>query len=106
MKIELAKNETIHFVGIGGIGLSGLANIMKGLGFKVQGSDINPNKNIERLKRNKIKVFIGHDKKNISNSTILVISSAIKKSNPEVKFAKKNWLFKKYFPFCYEFNDL
>ena len=46
MKIELAKTETIHFVGIGGIGMSGLANIMKGLGFKVQGSDLNLNKNV------------------------------------------------------------
>ena len=90
MKIELAKTETIHFVGIGGIGMSGLANIMKGLGFKVQGSDINLSKNIERLKKNKIKVYVGHNKKNISNSTILVISSAIKNSNPEVIFAKKN----------------
>ena len=92
MKIELAKTETIHFVGIGGIGMSGLANIMRGLGFKVQGSDINLNKNIERLKRNKIKVYIGHSKKNINNSTILVISSAIKNSNPEVLFAKKRQL--------------
>ena len=92
MKIELAKNETIHFVGIGGIGMSGLANIMKGLGFKVQGSDINLNKNIERLKRNKIKIYIRHNKKNISNSTILVISSAIKNSNPEVLFAKEKQL--------------
>ena len=81
MKIELARTETIHFVGIGGIGMSGLANIMKGLGFKVQGSDINSNKNIERLKKNKIKIYIGHSKKNISNSTILLISSAIKHSN-------------------------
>ena len=78
MKIELARTEIIHFVGIGGIGMSGLANIMKGFGFKVQGSDISLNKNIERLRKNKIKVNIGHNKKNISNSTILVISSAIK----------------------------
>ena len=92
MKIELAKTETIHFVGIGGIGMSGLANIMKGLGFKVQGSDINLSKNIERLKKNKIKIYLGHNKKNISNSTILVISSAIKNSNPEVLFAKKKQL--------------
>ncbi len=92
MKIELAKTEIIHFVGIGGIGMSGLANIMSGLGFKVQGSDINLNKNIERLKKNRIKVSIGHSKKNISNSTILVISSAIKNSNPEVLFAKKKQL--------------
>ena len=89
MKIDLARTETIHFVGIGGIGMSGLANIMKGLGFKVQGSDINLNKNIERLRKNKIKVYIGHNKKNISNSTILVISSAIKQSNKEILFAKK-----------------
>ena len=57
MKIELAKNENIHFVGIGGIGMSGLALIMKGIGFNVQGSDIIINKNIERLKKNKIKIF-------------------------------------------------
>ena len=79
MKIELAKTEIIHFIGIGGIGMSGLALIMKGMGFKVQGSDISSNKSIERLKKNKIKVIIGHEKKNINRATILVISSAIKK---------------------------
>ena len=92
MKIELAKNEIIHFVGIGGIGMSGLALIMKGLGFKVQGSDISLNKNIERLKNNKIKVYIGHSKRNIKNSTILVVSSAIKQSNSEIQIAKKKQL--------------
>ena len=88
MKIELAKNENIHFVGIGGIGMSGLALIMKGMGFKIQGSDISNNKNIERLKKNRIKILIGHSKKNITNATILVISSAIKKNNSEVQQAK------------------
>ena len=63
MKIKLAKTELIHFVGIGGIGMSGLALIMEELGFKIQGSDISFNKNIERLKKNKIKVIIGHEKK-------------------------------------------
>jgi len=92
MKIELAKTEIIHFVGIGGIGMSGLALIMKGLGFEVQGSDISPSKNIERLKKNKIKVYIGHSKKNISSSTILVISSAIKQSNSEILIAKTKQL--------------
>ena len=92
MKIELAKTEIIHFVGIGGIGMSGLALIMKGLGFEVQGSDISSSKNTERLKKNKIKVYIGHSKKNISSSTILVISSAIKKSNPEILIAKTKQL--------------
>ena len=56
MKIELAKNEVIHFVGIGGIGMSGLSLIMKGKGFKVQGSDLLSNKNIERLRKEKIKI--------------------------------------------------
>jgi len=51
MKIELAKTEIIHFVGIGGIGMSGLALIMKSMGFKVQGSDIVSNKNTDRLKK-------------------------------------------------------
>ena len=49
MKIELAKTEIIHFIGIGGIGMSGLSLIMKGKGFKVQGSDSNLNKNVDRL---------------------------------------------------------
>ena len=89
MKIKLAKSELIHFVGIGGIGMSGLALIMKDLGFKVQGSDISNNKNIERVKQKKIKVFIGHKKQNIKKSTILVISSAIKKNNPELLLAKQ-----------------
>ena len=53
MKIELAKNEVIHFVGIGGIGMSGLSLIMKGKSFKVQGSDLLSNKNIERLEKKK-----------------------------------------------------
>ena len=68
MKIELAKNEIIHFVGIGGIGMSGLSLIMKGKGFKVQGSDISLNKNIDRLKKEKIKIFIGHKKKKFKKS--------------------------------------
>ena len=90
MKIKLAKTELIHFVGIGGIGMSGLALIMKGKGFKVQGSDISNNKNIERLRKEKIKVFIGHKKQNISKGTILVISSAIRKITLSLSWLKKN----------------
>ncbi len=90
MKIELAKSEIIHFIGIGGIGMSGLALIMKGMGFKIQGSDISSNKNIERLKKNNVKVIIGHSRENINKATIIVISSAIKNNNSEVLFAKKN----------------
>ena len=58
MKIKLAKTELIHFVGIGGIGMSGLALIMKELGFKIQGSDISFNKNIESLKKIKLKFLL------------------------------------------------
>ena len=89
MKINLGKTELIHFIGIGGIGMSGLALVMNGLGFKVQGSDIIKNRNIERLQEKKIKVFQKHKKKNIYKTTILVISSAIKSDNPELIEAKK-----------------
>ena len=89
MKIELAKNEIIHFVGIGGIGMSGLSLIMRGKGFKIQGSDISLNKNIERLKKEKIKIFIGQKKQNLKKATIVVVSSAIKKNNPEIIEAKR-----------------
>ena len=65
MKIELAKTEVIHFVGIGGIGMSGLSLIMKGMGFNIQGSDVANNKNIDRLKKNKITIFNKHVKKNL-----------------------------------------
>ena len=92
MKIELAKTEIIHFIGIGGIGMSGLALIMKSMGFNIQGSDVLIGKNIERLKKDKIKVNIKHTKKNIKNATIVVISSAIKKDNPELIEAKKKYL--------------
>ena len=89
MKIKLGKSELIHFVGIGGIGMSGLALIMNELGFNVQGSDISNNKNIERLKKNRINIFIGHKAKNVNKSTVIVVSSAIKKNNIELLKAKK-----------------
>jgi len=89
MKIKLAKKEIIHFIGIGGIGMSGLSLIMKGQGFKVQGSDIISNKNLDRLKKEKIQIFLGHSKSNLKKATIVVISSAIKNNNPELIEAKK-----------------
>ena len=88
--IEL--NEKIHFIGIGGIGMSGLAQVMKTMGFKVQGSDLVNSKNVERCKRIGIKVFRTHNKKNIQDCTIVVKSSAVKDSNPEIKAAKEKKL--------------
>ena len=87
--MKIASNEVIHFVGIGGIGMSGLAQIMHNMGFMIQGSDLSQNKNTDRLKKFGIKIFIGHKKKNIKKVTMLVISSAIKKNNVEYLLAKK-----------------
>ena len=92
MKINIGQKETIHFIGMGGIGMSGLAQIMKIMGFKVQGSDISMNKNIENCKVLGIRFFLGQKKKNIRDATILVKSSAIKNNNQEIKEAKKRKL--------------
>ncbi len=88
-KSKISYREKIHFIGIGGIGMSGLAEVMKDMGFNVQGSDVTNSKNVERCRKNGIKVYINHDKKNLKNSSIIVRSSAISNKNPEIKFAKK-----------------
>jgi len=88
MKINIASNEVVHFIGIGGIGMSGLAQIMKNMGFSIQGSDLNQNKNTERLIKSGIKVYFGHHKKNLRKATMIVVSSAIKKNNKELKAAR------------------
>ena len=87
--IRIGQKEIIHFIGIGGIGMSGLAQVMRNMGFKIQGSDQNKNKNTSNCLKIGIKVFIGHTKKNINNATILVKSSAIKNNNIEIQQAKK-----------------
>jgi len=92
MKINIASNEIIHFIGIGGIGMSGLAQIMKNMGFFVQGSDLNRNKNTERLNKSRIKVYFGHNYKNLKKATMVVVSSAVKKNNVELKAAKSKKL--------------
>ena len=88
MKINIASNEVIHFIGIGGIGMSGLAQIMNNLGFTIQGSDLSQNKNTERLTKLGIKIFIGHHQKNLKKATMVVISSAVKKNNKELMIAR------------------
>jgi len=87
--IRLGQKEIIHFIGIGGIGMSGLAQVMKNMGFKIQGSDQNKNKSTSDCTKVGIKVFIGHSKNNIKNATIIVKSSAIKNKNIEIKEARK-----------------
>lgn len=76
--------EILHFVGIGGIGMSGIAEIMHNLGYSVQGSDLSENYNTKRLENLGIKVFKGHSKKNIEKASILVSSTAVSQGNPEV----------------------
>ncbi|OUV60222.1 MAG: UDP-N-acetylmuramate--L-alanine ligase [Candidatus Pelagibacter sp. TMED128] len=87
--IRIGQKEIIHFIGIGGIGMSGLAQVMKTMGFKIQGSDQNKNKNTLNCSKVGIKVYIGHAKKNLKNVTIIVKSSAIRDNNIEIKEAKK-----------------
>jgi len=79
---------TIHFVGIGGIGMSGIAEVMHNLGYKVQGSDIAENANVKRLRGLGLEIHIGHAAENLGESRAVVISSAVKADNPEVVAAR------------------
>ena len=90
--ISIGKKELIHFLGIGGIGMSGLAQIMKTMGFSVQGSDLVRNKNTDNCRKVGIKILVGHARKNIFKATILVKSTAIKKNNVELIEARKKKL--------------
>ena len=83
MQVKIASNEIIHFVGIGGIGMSGLAQIMHNMGFMVQGSDLCQSKNTDRLRKFGIKIFIGHKRENMfkndSKNTLLKIEKEMEK---------------------------
>ena len=89
MKRKKGTLNTIHFVGIGGIGMSGIAEIMNNLGYSVQGSDLAVNNNTRRLEAHGIKVFEGHDASNLKNVSYVVVSTAVKNDNPEVVAARK-----------------
>ncbi|KAA5604573.1 UDP-N-acetylmuramate--L-alanine ligase [Roseospira marina] len=78
----------IHFVGIGGIGMSGIAEVLHNLGYAVQGSDIAANANVARLRDLGVRVAIGHDAANLGDAQVVVISSAVKCDNPEVAAAR------------------
>ncbi len=80
-------NSKIHFIGISGIGMSGIAELMLDKGYSIQGSDISVNDNTKRLKKKGIKFFLGHNKKNIKYAHAVVYSSAIKNNNPEIREA-------------------
>ncbi|HCX67009.1 MAG TPA: UDP-N-acetylmuramate--L-alanine ligase, partial [Rhodobiaceae bacterium] len=82
----------IHFVGIGGIGMSGIAEVMHNLGYKVQGSDLADSANVKRLKALGIKVFIGQKAENLKDAQVIVVSSAIQPGNPELMEARARFL--------------
>ncbi len=82
----------IHFVGIGGIGMSGIAEILHNLGYQVQGSDLSENANVKRLRSRGIEVAIGHSEANLGHASVVVVSSAVKSSNPEVVTARARLL--------------
>jgi UDP-N-acetylmuramate--alanine ligase len=79
---------TIHFVGIGGIGMSGIAEVLHVLGYSVQGSDISESGNVQRLRQIGIPIAIGHDAANLGNAQVVVISTAVPRENPEVVAAR------------------
>ncbi len=81
---------TFHFVGIGGIGMSGLAEVLHSLGYSVQGSDLSDNANVQRLRNMGIAVHVGHAEENLGEASVVVVSSAVKADNPEVVAARSH----------------
>ncbi|OTG88191.1 UDP-N-acetylmuramate--L-alanine ligase [Acinetobacter sp. ANC 4558] len=84
---EMRRVKHIHFVGIGGAGMCGIAEVLKNQGYHVSGSDIKASKTTAQLEENGIKVYIGHAEDNIKNANVLVVSTAIDPENPEIKAA-------------------
>ncbi|MGF7004834.1 UDP-N-acetylmuramate--L-alanine ligase [Aminobacter sp. BE322] len=82
----------VHFIGIGGIGMSGIAEVLHNLGYKVQGSDQADSANVQRLRAKGIECFVGHKAENLGDAEVIVVSTAIKKSNPELKAAREKLL--------------
>ena len=89
MKVLPLDMGSIHFVGIGGIGMSGIAEILHNLGYLVQGSDISESANVQRLRAMGIKIYLGHSENNLGDAEVVVISSAVNPDNPEVEGARQ-----------------
>lgn len=79
----------VHFIGIGGIGMSGIAEVLHNLGYKVQGSDQAESANVQRLRDKGIECFVGHRAENLGEAEVVVVSTAIKKANPELAAARE-----------------
>ena len=83
-----AAASPVHFVGIGGIGMSGIAEVMLNLGYQVTGSDISESANVQRLRKKGAVIHIGHDGENVAGAGALVVSSAVRRDNPELVAAR------------------
>ncbi|MCC0053685.1 MAG: UDP-N-acetylmuramate--L-alanine ligase [Rhodobiaceae bacterium] len=79
----------IHFIGIGGIGMSGIARVLANLDYQVQGSDLSENANVQKLREKGIRVFVGHERANVAEASVVVYSSAVKRDNPEMLAARE-----------------
>ena len=86
------KRGPVHFIGIGGIGMSGIAEVMHNLGYTVQGSDAADGYNVRRLAEKGVKTFVGHRAENVNGAELVVVSTAIKRDNPELRDAREKRL--------------
>ncbi|MGB6524680.1 MAG: Mur ligase domain-containing protein, partial [Candidatus Acidiferrales bacterium] len=89
MKIPFGNFQRIHLVGIGGSGMSGIAEVLLALGYAVSGSDVKPSPTTERLRNLGAKIFDGHEAEQVRGAQVVVISSAIRADNPEIAEARK-----------------
>src|ERR687884_74132 len=80
--------KNIHFIGIGGIGMSGIAEVLLNMGYRITGSDLDRSKTVERLEHLGARIFISHNPENVGSADVVVVSSAVKQDNPEVVAAR------------------
>lgn len=91
--MKLPRNiGAIHFIGVGGIGMSGIAEVLHNLGYTVQGSDASESANVKRLRAQGIKVYVGHSADHVGDAEVVVVSTAIKRDNPELRVAREKRL--------------
>ena len=86
---QVSNKLKVHFVGIGGIGMSGIAEVLLSMGYKVSGSDMNSSSSVEKLKNLGAEICLGHRASNVEGATSVVFSSAISPTNPEILYAKE-----------------
>jgi len=89
IKSRMRQVKTMHFIGIGGVGMGGIAEVVHKLGFKVTGSDLSQNPLTERLQSLGVTIFVGHTADNVSAADVVVVSTAVPADNPELSYARE-----------------